>query len=149
MSRIRADRRVGLLLAGVVLLTFVALGASVALPATDPSLETEPRELSADAARGMEVYRSEGCWYCHTQYVRQTASDAELGEPLGAEAYGDQSPAMLGTERIGGDLTYPEARQAEALVEALEDHGKGYSYAYLSEEDLDALAAYLLARAER
>ena len=34
--RVRVDRRVGLLLAGVVLLTFVGLAASVALPAADP-----------------------------------------------------------------------------------------------------------------
>lgn len=147
MSRIRADRRVGLLLAGVVLLTFVALGASVALPATDPSLDVKPTELSAEAERGMKVYRSEGCWYCHTQYVRQTGSDADLGEPLGPESYADMSPSMLGIERVGGDLTHVDL-QPDALVEALKDHGRGPSYAYLSDDDLRALAAYLLSRGQ-
>ena len=146
MSRIRADRRIGLLLAGVILLTFVALGASVALPATDPSLDAKPVELSREEARGMDVYRSEGCWYCHTQHVRETGTDAELGEPLGAEAYVGLSPSMLGLERVGGDLTHLRPTGSEALIETLEDHGKGPSYAYLSNDDLKALAAYLSRR---
>ena len=148
MNRIRADRRVGLLLAGVVALAFVALAASVALPATDPSLDAnQTPELSREAKRGMEVYRSEGCWYCHTQYVRNTASDAELGEPLAPEAYGASSPSMLGLERVGGDITHPQLEGA-ALAKALEEHGRGPSYAYLSAADLNALAAYLSSRGD-
>ena len=149
MSRIRADRRVGLLLAGVVLLAFVALGASVALPATDPSLDVPaPEERSGDEARGMRLYRSEGCWYCHTQYVRDTKTDADLGEPLGAEAYAGVSPTMLGLERIGGDITHVDL-QPDALADALKHHGNGPPFAYLSDDDLNALAAYLLSRGER
>lgn len=152
-DRIRADRRVGLLLGAVVLLAFVAFGASVALPAGDGSLAVEPREPSAAQERGMTVYRAEGCWYCHTRNVRHTRVDSELGAPLGPQGYAGMSPVMLGTERIGPDLThlggtYPSA---DALVAYLADpaaeaHRTSMpSYGYLSRADLEALAAFLLA----
>lgn len=145
--RVRVDRRVGLLLGGVLLLAFVALGASVALPATDPDLEGKPQRLSRLEARGMEIYRGEGCWYCHTQYVRNSATDAAYGEPLDPGAYEGRSPAMLGTERVGPDLTHVASRFGDAqAVLALLRKGENSMppYAYLGEDDLRALAAYLL-----
>jgi len=75
MTRIRADRRVGLLLAGVVLLAFLALGATVALPASDPALDAKPLKVSPEEAKGMDIYRSEGCWYCENGLVRGTSDD--------------------------------------------------------------------------
>jgi cbb3-type cytochrome oxidase cytochrome c subunit len=151
VKRLRVDRRLGLLLGGVLLASFVALGAAVALPSSDPDLQGKGKELSRLEARGMKVYRSEGCWYCHTQYLRSGAADAELGRPLGADAYLAASPAMLGHERIGPDLTGELSfADAKALMAYLSKPGaKGYrssmpSYAYLGEDDLRALAAYLL-----
>jgi cbb3-type cytochrome oxidase cytochrome c subunit len=141
--KLRADRQVGLLFVGVVLLTFVAIGATVALPANDPSLQVKARAMSAEAVRGMKVYKSEGCWYCHTQYERHTATDAVLGKPLGTGRYAGLSPSMLGLERMGPDLTHLSAADRAALVDALESHGKAGSLAYLSAKDLEALAAYL------
>jgi cbb3-type cytochrome oxidase cytochrome c subunit len=153
-TKIRADRRVGLLLAGAIVLTFVAFGATIALPATDPSLEAKPRELTAKQKHGMEVYRAEGCWYCHTGYVRETSVDSKLGEPLDPKAYAGLAPSMLGAERDGGDLTHLDTRfaNAAALIAYLEDPTKGRrrtsmpSYAFLSDTDLEALADYLLSR---
>ena len=156
MSRppLRADRRVGLLLAGVLLLSFVSIATTVALPATDESVTAEPRELSAQEKHGMDVFKSEGCWYCHTSYVRETAMDKALGEPLDAEAYAGISPSMLGVERDGPDLSYVHTRFANAndLVTYLRDPSSAGdrtsmpSYGYLSGDDLEALAAYLLSR---
>ncbi len=150
MKRLRVDRRLGLLLGGVLLASFVALGAAVALPSADPDLQGDGKELSRLEARGMKVYRNEGCWYCHTQYLRSSAADAELGRPLDPDAYLAASPAMLGHERIGPDLTQRlSVANVEALVAYLSDPGaEGYrtsmpSYAYLGEDDLRALAAYL------
>ncbi len=156
MSRqpLRADRRVGLLLAGVVLLSFVSIATTIALPASDPAVEAKPRELSAQEKHGMDVFKAEGCWYCHTSYVRETKIDSALGKPLDAKAYAGMSPSMLGAERYGPDLTYLHTRFADAsdLVAYLEDPSKGAhrtsmpSYGYLSDDDLEALAAYLLSR---
>ena len=143
-SRIRADRRVGLLLGGVILLTFVAIGATVALPASDPSLQVKPQTMSAVDAGGMRVYRSEGCWYCHSSYDRKTGIDA--GSPLSPSAYSGRSPSMFGFDRFGGDLTHgPSISNSADLVTYLRKvHGSMPSYDYLSKKDLDALAAFLL-----
>lgn len=145
--RVRTDQRVGLLLGGVLLATFVALGSSVALPSTDPELEGKPSELSRLEARGMAVYRAEGCWYCHTQYVRETSLDADLGDPRDAAAYNAASPSMLGLERVGSDLTHYGRRAGSAATIAgfLRDPSDGYQhqFSYLSDADLEALAAYL------
>lgn len=58
------------------------------------------------AQRGREVYTREGCWYCHSQYLRPTAREdrrwgpiAEVGE------YAYDRPHLFGTRRIGPDLT--------------------------------------------
>jgi cbb3-type cytochrome oxidase cytochrome c subunit len=150
MRRLRVDRRVGLLLGGVLLASFAALGASVALPASDPELAGREERLSRLERQGMEVYRNEGCWYCHTQYVRESSVDADLGTPMDAKAYAGESPAMLGTERIGPDLTHYGSSGVgpSTVVDFLSDPGEDSSYrhrfGYLSDADLRALAAYLL-----
>jgi cbb3-type cytochrome oxidase cytochrome c subunit len=151
---LRADRRVGLLLAGVVLLSFVSIATTIALPASDRSIQAKARDLTAQEKHGMKVFKAEGCWYCHTSYVRETKADAALGKPLDAKAYAGMSPSMLGTERDGPDLTYLHTRFTDAseLVAYLEDPSKGArrtsmpSYGFLSDDDLEALAAYLLSR---
>ena len=155
MSRppLRADRRVGLLLAGVVLLSFVSIATTIALPASDESLTAEPRELSAQQNHGMRVFKAEGCWYCHTTYVRETAADEALGEPLDPKEYAGMQPSMLGVERDGPDLTYVHTRFANpadlvAYLDGSSDKRRTSMpiYAYLSDDDLEALAAYLLSR---
>ena len=153
-QELRADRRIGLLLAGVVLLTFVSIATTIALPASDEELRAEPRELTAQQTDGMRIFQAEGCWYCHTSYVRETQADKALGKPLAAKDYAGLSPSMLGAESDGPDLTYLHTRFASAadLVAYLDDPSKGSrrtsmpSYGYLSRADLEALAAYLLSR---
>jgi cytochrome c oxidase cbb3-type subunit II len=148
MSRLRADRRVGLLLAGVVFLTFVAVGATVALPASDPAVRGRPSKTKPSqlVMRGMAVYRNEGCWYCHTQQVRSTPIDAPYGNTTGAGLYAGQSPPLVGLERIGPDLAHVGNRYASAadLMDILgRRRSQMPSYDYLSQGDLRALAAYL------
>lgn len=146
--RLRADRRVGLLLAGVVFLTFVAIGATVALPASDPDVRgrgTATRR-TALVSRGMAVYRSEGCWYCHTQQVRSTPVDAPYGRATRSAAYAGLSPPLVGLERIGTDLSHVGDRfGSPADFEELLTRRQSQmpSYGYLSKDDLRALAAYL------
>jgi cytochrome c oxidase cbb3-type subunit 2 len=71
-----------------------------------------PQPLIGDAARGVKVYQSMGCIYCHTQQVRPApfTSDIERGwggigkrrtVPLD---YINDRPVMLGTMRTGPDL---------------------------------------------
>ena len=55
---------------------------------------------------GREVYVREGCWYCHSQYVRPVAGEETRWGPLSeAGEYVWDLPHLLSTRRIGPDLT--------------------------------------------
>ena len=57
-------------------------------------------------ARGRRVYIREGCWYCHSQYVRPvTHEDLRWGPVSEAGEYAYDVPHLLSTRRIGPDLT--------------------------------------------
>ena len=72
----------------------VAMAPSAPLPYT-------PAE-----ARGRDVYAREGCSYCHSQQVRYTEADiARFGAPTLAWEGRLEYPHMLGTRRIGPDLS--------------------------------------------
>src|SRR5881628_1972799 len=56
--------------------------------------------------RGRGVYIREGCWYCHSQYVRPVAGeDLRWGPVSEAGEYAFDLPHLLSTRRIGPDLT--------------------------------------------
>ena len=56
--------------------------------------------------RGRQVYIREGCWYCHSQYVRPvTGEDLRWGPVSQAGEYVYDQPHLLSTRRIGPDLT--------------------------------------------
>lgn len=117
------------LLFGTVLGLFAALSTIIAIgPAlwVQANNETLPgsRPLTDQEARGLQVYLSEGCVYCHTQQVRPLAQDtSRYGR---ASAPGDyarlaprdfwrQTPSVLGTERTGPDLSSIGDRQPSAV----------------------------------
>jgi len=79
---------------GVVVLPYVTFQPKVA-PGVRPYTT---RELV-----GRAVYLREGCWYCHSQFVRQ--QDRDQGPLAEAGQYVYDSPAALGTERTGPDLS--------------------------------------------
>jgi cytochrome c oxidase cbb3-type subunit 2 len=55
---------------------------------------------------GRDVYIREGCWYCHSQYVRPVAGEDRRWGPVSeAGEYAFDLPHLLSTRRIGPDLT--------------------------------------------
>jgi cytochrome c oxidase cbb3-type subunit 2 len=55
--------------------------------------------------RGRDVYIREGCWYCHSQYVRPVAGeDLRWGPVSEAGEFAFDLPHLLSTRRIGPDL---------------------------------------------
>ncbi|MBC2603962.1 cbb3-type cytochrome c oxidase subunit II [Puniceicoccus vermicola] len=57
-------------------------------------------------ARGREVYISEGCIHCHSQYIRPVGMDTELwGPPTSPDKALAQSPVLIGNRRQGPDLS--------------------------------------------
>ena len=60
-----------------------------------------PQEL-----KGRHVYIREGCWYCHSQYVRPVTGESFRWGPVSqAGEYAHDRPHLFSTRRIGPDLT--------------------------------------------
>jgi cbb3-type cytochrome oxidase cytochrome c subunit len=56
---------------------------------------------------GREVYVGEGCWHCHSQYVRPVSNEDQRFGPVSTPTeYQNvlQMPQMFGTRRVGPDL---------------------------------------------
>lgn len=116
--------RIVALVAGVFFI-FLATFIQGILPAVVPeSLQTrvskvvrtdlgELKWMIADAsdytpmqARGRSVYIREGCWYCHSQYVRPIAGESRRWGPVSQSGeYAFDQPHLFSTRRIGPDLT--------------------------------------------
>jgi cytochrome c oxidase cbb3-type subunit 2 len=61
------------------------------------------------AERGRQVYKSEGCIYCHSQQVRDVQNGSDLERGWGerrtvARDYVFEQPPLLGSTRLGPDL---------------------------------------------
>jgi cytochrome c oxidase cbb3-type subunit I/II len=57
-------------------------------------------------AEGRNIYIREGCWYCHSQYVRPVTGETRRWGPVSqAGEYAFDQPHLFSTRRIGPDLT--------------------------------------------
>jgi cytochrome c oxidase cbb3-type subunit II len=112
------------LLFTVVLFGFIFLTVIIAIsPALWVQNHTYPlpgsKALSDREAKGLAIYIAEGCPYCHTQQVRPLSVDKPFGRPsapgdyarLGLQDTWRMTPALLGTERTGPDLSNLAGRQ--------------------------------------
>jgi cytochrome c oxidase cbb3-type subunit 2 len=69
--------------------------------------------------RGRQVYISEGCIHCHTQYVRPNSSDVLMWGPV--ELIAEirlQHPPLIGNRRQGPDLSEVGARRSALWLRA-------------------------------
>lgn len=71
-------------------------------------------ENCADALRlGRQVYIGEGCWHCHSQFVRPVSNESKRFGPV-SETWEYQNelqrPVMFGTRRVGPDLSREAGR---------------------------------------
>ena len=129
-------------------------------PALDPAntestiLGDEVRIYPAGTVEltGRNLYISEGCVACHTQSVRPVGTDVGLGPVSVAGDYVHESPALIGSLRVGPDLMHTASSaefDAGALSTHLQDPRQARpwstmpSYSYLSTSDLDAIVSYI------
>ncbi len=69
-------------------------------------MATEATDYTSLQQRGRGVYLREGCWYCHSQYVRPVTGETRRWGPVSeAGEYAFDVPHLFGTRRIGPDLT--------------------------------------------
>jgi mono/diheme cytochrome c family protein len=141
---------------GGVIVFFAVVTVVVFVPGLiwNPPQTTIAHPYTPEQERGRELFYSNGCNYCHTQYVR--AEDTAMGPVSEGGNYIFDNPMTLGSERTGPDLSYVGRKRSEAWeIEHLKDP-RGYSplsimpsFSFLPEEDLKAIATYLFALGDR
>ena len=103
---------------------------------------------------GRKLFYSNGCNYCHTQYVRY--EDTGMGPVSQGGNYTYDNPMILGSERTGPDLSYLGRKHSEQWeINHLKDP-RVYSplsimpsFEFLSNSELADIAAYLFALGDR
>lgn len=58
--------------------------------------------------KGRDIYIAEGCWHCHSQYVRPVSNENLMYGPVSTPGEFNtvlQMPQLLGTRRVGPDLS--------------------------------------------
>lgn len=72
-------------------------------------------EACAEALRlGRQTYIGEGCWHCHSQFVRPVSNESRRYGPVSkSEEYDNelQRPVLFGTRRVGPDLSREGGRR--------------------------------------
>lgn len=136
---------------------------TIVIPAQDPVTPSPlARPFTELELQGREIYKREGCHYCHTQQVRAPEANRSMihqkGD-IGPESvpgdYYYQSPVFWGTQRQGPDLAHVASRKgigdnsAWHLAHFKSPRGMMPgsvmpSYNYLTADELEALTAYML-----
>jgi cbb3-type cytochrome oxidase cytochrome c subunit len=112
----------------LVVAVFMGVGSYVTMvrPLVDESLYVptkDAKDYTPMELRGKQIYQNEGCWYCHTQQVRNLKFETErygMGEEETFKRFGIRAliqapptqsgemvydkPHLLGTRRTGPDL---------------------------------------------
>jgi mono/diheme cytochrome c family protein len=120
----------------------------------NPPQTINAQEYAGQVAEGRKIFYSNGCNYCHTQYVR--AEDTAMGPVSEGGDYVFDNPMILGSERTGPDLSYVGHKRGEAWEIAHLKDPRAFSpnsimpkFDFLSEAQLKAIAAYLFALGDR
>jgi len=86
------------------------------IEADNKKLQAQVTDKAAEALRlGRQVYIGEGCWHCHSQFVRPVSNESlRFGPVSKTEEYQNelQRPVMFGTRRVGPDLSREGGRRS-------------------------------------
>ncbi len=137
-----------LVLAAVAFAALAGIGGS----------DTQAQPADAVIARGRDVYVSEGCIHCHSQYIRPgTLDEVRWGQAVPLATAMQASPPLFGNRRQGPDLSQVGARRSPEwnrlhliAPRTISPGSRMPSYAHLftatkdgGESRGDALVAYL------
>lgn len=129
---------------------FAVVAVAVFTPALlwNPEQTTNAIPYTDNRERGRELFYSNGCNYCHTQYVRE--EDTAMGDVSQGGDYAFDNPLTLGSERTGPDLSYVGHKRSHSWeVDHLKDPRKYSplsimpSFDFLSDEELNLIGDYL------
>ena len=109
---------------------------------------------TGDAGHGRTLFYSNGCNYCHTQYVRQ--QDVAMGTRSQGGNFTEDNPMILGSERTGPDLSYIGRKRSQEWELKHLQHPRDLSplsimpnFAGLSDQDQHDIVAYLFDLGDR
>ena len=96
-----------ILIGGAIFIFLAVVMAAVFIPGWvwNPTQTIAAHPYTPQEELGRKVYFSNGCDYCHTQYVRYYDADYTGPVSQGGNYVYDQ-PLLLGSERTGPDLSY-------------------------------------------
>lgn len=67
---------------------------------------SDATDYTPEQADGRRTYTAEGCWYCHSQFVRPVTGESRRWGPVAqAGEYAFDQPHLFSTRRIGPDLS--------------------------------------------
>jgi len=150
------------LITGSLVALLLGIIVTIIIPALGAPGPTELAHIYTEQEiRGRQIFRREGCWYCHTQQVRAPEvgigtilTRGDIGPESLAGDYAFQKPVFWGTERQGPDLSHVASRPYASVKEWHILHLRDPqttspgslmpSFAHLPEAELEALAAYML-----
>ena len=148
---------------GSVISLLLGIIVTIVIPAQDPVTPSPLARPYTDLELvGREIYKREGCHYCHTQQVRAPEANrvmihqkGDIGPESLPGDYYYQSPVFWGTERQGPDLAHLASRAG--IGDNVQWHLQHFKYPrgmspgsvmpsfdYLTDAELDALTAYML-----
>ncbi|NWJ45901.1 MAG: cbb3-type cytochrome c oxidase subunit II [Chloroflexi bacterium] len=146
----------GTVFAGAVLMVMTSVFMTVGLSSLSfqPAPSDIARPLTAQEARGRQIYISNGCVYCHTQYVRpqdwNAAGGGKASRVAQAGDYVFLQTMLLGSERTGPDLSQEGGIHPDDWHKA---HFKNPRYtspqsimpqfSFIKDQELDDLIAYV------
>jgi cbb3-type cytochrome c oxidase subunit II len=76
--------------------------------------EPTPESCAQALRLGREVYVGEGCWHCHSQFVRPVSNEEQRWGPVSKSGEYEnelQRPVLFGTRRVGPDLSREAGRR--------------------------------------
>ncbi|MBX3474956.1 MAG: cbb3-type cytochrome c oxidase subunit II [Planctomycetes bacterium] len=121
---VKAERPMFVLLVaglGFFVLSFVAMGVfpwltidRIQAPDSMQNPYKDEAGQPTAVARGRDVYIAEGCWHCHSQFVRPVANEEFRYGPR-SQAWESMFdiPHLYGTRRIGPDLSREAGRRSD------------------------------------
>jgi hypothetical protein len=77
--------------------------------------EATPEKCAEALDLGRRVYVGEGCWHCHSQFVRPVSNESQRWGPVAQtiEYQNElQRPVLFGTRRVGPDLSREGGRRS-------------------------------------
>jgi len=103
------------------------------------------------ASKGKTIFIREGCWWCHTLLPEQTQDWTYFGKPPSQEDVQLESPSLFGSDRKAPDLLHIGSRNKVKAwhyvhhrdPRAVTPGSIMPAFTYLSDDDMDALIAFL------